>query len=62
MYKFGNTITTTGDLNLDPFNNQINFTDDVNITGNLDITGDIIMVVMLLLVMKQQIQSTSQQV
>ncbi len=38
----GNTITTTsGDLNLDSFNNQINFVDDVNITGNLDITGDI---------------------
>ena len=38
----GNDITTTsGDLNLDSFNNQINFIDDVNITGNLDVTGDI---------------------
>ena len=38
----GNNITTTsGDLNIDSFNNQINFVDDVNITGNLDITGDI---------------------
>lgn len=38
----GNEITTTsGDLNLDSFNNQINFVDDVNITGNLDVTGDI---------------------
>ena len=40
--KVGNNITTTsGDLNIDSFNNQINFVDDVNITGNLDITGDI---------------------
>ena len=38
----GNTISTTsGDLNLDSFTNQINFVDDVNITGNLDVTGDI---------------------
>ena len=38
----GNEITTTsGDLNLDSFNNQINFIDDVNISGNLDVTGDI---------------------
>ena len=38
----GNEITTTsGDLDIDSFNNQINFIDNVNITGNLDVTGDI---------------------
>lgn len=38
----GNEITTTsGDLDIDSFNNQINFEDDVNINGNLDVTGDI---------------------
>lgn len=38
----GNTVSTTsGDLNLDAFNDQINFLDDVNINGNLDVTGDI---------------------
>ena len=38
----GNQVTTTsGDLNLDAFSNQINFLDDVNINGNLDVSGDI---------------------
>ena len=38
----GNTIeSTTGALNLDADNGQINLLDNVNITGNLDVTGDV---------------------
>ena len=38
----GNTLSSTsGAVNIDAFNNQINLQDNVNITGNLDVTGNV---------------------
>ena len=38
----GNTLSSTsGAVNIDAFNSQINLQDNVNITGNLDVTGNV---------------------
>ena len=38
----GNTLSSTsGAVNIDAFNNQINLQDNVNVTGNLDVTGNV---------------------
>ena len=38
----GNTLSSTsGPVNIDAFNNQINLQDNVNVTGNLDVTGNV---------------------
>ena len=38
----GNTLSSTsGAVNIDAFNSQINLQDNVNVTGNLDVTGNV---------------------